>query len=62
MIDFSEFSDGDRINLMNIADQTSGKGRTGVFAADDLEVRAEGRAVPGDAVRNVDDPSRDSGV
>lgn len=32
VIDFSQFRDGDRINLMNIADQTSGKGRTGVFA------------------------------
>ena len=32
VIDFSAYSDGDRINLMNIADQTSGKGRTGVFA------------------------------
>ena len=32
VIDFSGFSNGDRINLMNIADQTSGKGRTGVFA------------------------------
>ncbi len=31
VIDFSQFSDGDRVNLMNIADQTSGKGRTGVF-------------------------------
>lgn len=32
VIDFSQFQHGDRINLMNIADQTSGKGRTGVFA------------------------------
>jgi FtsP/CotA-like multicopper oxidase with cupredoxin domain len=32
IIDFSQFRRGDRINLMNIADQTSGKGRTGVFA------------------------------
>jgi FtsP/CotA-like multicopper oxidase with cupredoxin domain len=32
IIDFSRFRHGDRINLMNIADQTSGKGRTGVFA------------------------------
>lgn len=32
VIDFSQFDKGDRINLMNIADQTSGKGRTGVFA------------------------------
>ncbi len=32
VIDFSEFANGDRVNLMNIADQTSGKGRTGVFA------------------------------
>lgn len=32
VIDFSKFKRGDRINLMNIADQTSGKGRTGVFA------------------------------
>ena len=32
VIDFSQFRNGDRINLMNIADQTSGKGRTGVFA------------------------------
>ncbi|MDX1999267.1 MAG: multicopper oxidase domain-containing protein [Thermoanaerobaculia bacterium] len=32
IIDFSQFNRGDRINLMNIADQTSGKGRTGVFA------------------------------
>ena len=32
VIDFSKFQHGDRINLMNIADQTSGKGRTGVFA------------------------------
>jgi FtsP/CotA-like multicopper oxidase with cupredoxin domain len=32
VIDFSDFNHGDRINLMNIADQTSGKGRTGVFA------------------------------
>lgn len=32
IIDFSQFRHGDRINLMNIADQKSGKGRTGVFA------------------------------
>jgi FtsP/CotA-like multicopper oxidase with cupredoxin domain len=32
VIDFAQFQKGDRINLMNIADQTSGKGRTGVFA------------------------------
>jgi FtsP/CotA-like multicopper oxidase with cupredoxin domain len=32
IIDFGQFRRGDRINLMNIADQTSGKGRTGVFA------------------------------
>ena len=32
VIDFSQFDRGDRVNLMNIADQTSGKGRTGVFA------------------------------
>ncbi len=32
IIDFSKFRRGDRINLMNIADQTSGKGRTGIFA------------------------------
>jgi FtsP/CotA-like multicopper oxidase with cupredoxin domain len=32
VIDFSELEHGDRINLMNVADQTSGKGRTGVFA------------------------------
>ncbi len=32
VLDFSEYQHGDRINLMNIADQTSGKGRTGVFA------------------------------
>jgi FtsP/CotA-like multicopper oxidase with cupredoxin domain len=32
VIDFSQFRHGDRVNLMNIADQTSGKGRTGVFA------------------------------
>jgi len=31
VIDFSEFLPGERVNLMNIADQTSGKGRTGVF-------------------------------
>lgn len=31
VIDFSQFLQGERINLMNIADQTSGKGRTGVF-------------------------------
>ena len=31
VIDFSQFQKKDRINLMNIADQTSGKGRTGVF-------------------------------
>lgn len=31
VIDFSRFLHGDRVNLMNIADQTSGKGRTGVF-------------------------------
>jgi len=31
VIDFSQFRNGDRINLMDIADQTSGKGRTGVF-------------------------------
>jgi len=31
VIDFSKFKTGVRINLMNIADQTSGKGRTGVF-------------------------------
>ena len=31
VIDFSRFKRGVRINLMNIADQTSGKGRTGVF-------------------------------
>ena len=31
VIDFSGFSNGDRVNLMNVADQTSGKGRTGVF-------------------------------
>ena len=31
VIDFSQFHNGDRINLMDIADQTSGKGRTGVF-------------------------------
>jgi FtsP/CotA-like multicopper oxidase with cupredoxin domain len=32
IVDFSRFRRGERINLMNIADQTSGKGRTGVFA------------------------------
>lgn len=32
VIDFSQFVHGTRVNLMNIADQTSGKGRTGVFA------------------------------
>lgn len=32
VIDFAQFQMGDRVNLMNIADQTSGKGRTGVFA------------------------------
>lgn len=32
IIDFSQFEHGDKINLMNIADQTSGRGRTGVFA------------------------------
>lgn len=32
VIDFSKFQRGDRINLMDIADQTSGKGRTGVIA------------------------------
>ena len=37
VIDFSDFRHGDRVNLMNIADQTSGKGRTGVFAPMDSE-------------------------
>ncbi len=37
IIDFSQFQNGDRINLMNIADQTSGKGRTGVFAPMDSD-------------------------
>ncbi len=32
VIDFSQFHHGDRINLMDIADQTSGKGRSGVLA------------------------------
>lgn len=32
IVDFSQYPAGTRINLMNIADQTSGKGRTGVFA------------------------------
>ena len=31
VIDFSQSFMGERINLMNIADQTSGKGRSGVF-------------------------------
>jgi len=31
ILDFSKKRAGDRINLMNIADQTSGKGRSGVF-------------------------------
>lgn len=57
VIDFSKFRRGDRINLMNIADQTSGKGRTGVFAPMTsayamkvLQFRVVGGAVP--------DPSR----
>lgn len=31
VLDFSRRNAGDRINLMNVADQTSGKGRSGVF-------------------------------
>ena len=37
VVDFSQFRAGDRVNLMNIADQTSGKGRTGVFARMDAQ-------------------------
>lgn len=33
VIDFSDKPAGTRVNLMNIADQTSGKGRSGVFLA-----------------------------
>jgi FtsP/CotA-like multicopper oxidase with cupredoxin domain len=57
VIDFSHFHHGDRINLMNVADQTSGKGRTGVFAPMDsalaqkvMQFRVVGPPVP--------DPSR----
>lgn len=53
VIDFSQFGNGDRVNLMNIADQTSGKGRTGVFAPMDsafaqkvMQFRVIGGPVP----------------
>ena len=53
VIDFSGFQHGDRINLMNIADQVSGKGRTGVFAPMDsqyamkvMQFRVVGPPVP----------------
>lgn len=57
IIDFSNKQTGDRVNLMNIADQTSGKGRSGVFLDMDdplaqkvLQFRVVGGAVA--------DPSR----
>lgn len=53
VIDFAQFENGDRINMMNIADQTSGKGRTGVFAPMDsvfaqkvMQFRVVGDEVP----------------
>ncbi|NJL28529.1 MAG: multicopper oxidase domain-containing protein [Thermoanaerobaculia bacterium] len=57
IIDFSDFRHGDRINLMNIADQTSGKGRTGVFApmTSELAQKVMQFRVIGP---NVPDPSR----
>lgn len=57
VIDFSQFRNGDRVNLMNIADQTSGKGRTGVFAPMDSKFAQkvmQFRVVGGP----VSDPSR----
>ena len=57
VIDFSDLQPGQRYNLMNVADQTSGKGRTGVFAPMDspfaqkvMQFRVVGR--------RVSDPSR----
>ncbi len=57
IIDFSKFKHGDRVNLMNIADQTSGKGRTGVFASmvSDLAQKVMQFRVIGP---HVPDPSR----
>ncbi len=57
VIDFSHFPAGARINLMDIADQTSGKGRTGVFApmTSDLAKKVMQFRVIGPA---VNDPSR----
>lgn len=61
VIDFAQFKKGDRINLMNIADQTSGKGRTGVFApmtSDIAQKVMQFRIVGGP----VDDPSQIPGA
>lgn len=57
IVDFSQFPAGTRINLMNIADQTSGKGRTGVFAPmnSDLAQKVMQFRVIGPV---VNDPSR----
>lgn len=61
VIDFAQFNKGDRINLMNIADQTSGKGRTGVFAPMTSEIAQKVMQfrVVGNA---VDDPSQIPGA
>ena len=48
VIDFSKFRNKDRINLMNIADQTSGKGTHRRLRPHDIRIRAEGHAVPGE--------------
>ena len=57
VLDFSHLAHGSRVNLMNIADQTSGKGRTGVFApmTSDfaqkvMQFRVHGNAVPDPSV------------
>lgn len=61
VVDFSKAKVGDRINVMNIADQTSGKGRTGVFldASSPLAQKVlQFRVVGG----NPNDPSRIPGT
>jgi FtsP/CotA-like multicopper oxidase with cupredoxin domain len=57
IIDFSQFPAGTRINLMNVADQQSGKGRTGVFvpmtsplAQKVMQFRVKGNHAPDDSV------------
>ncbi len=57
VLDFSKFKPGDRLNLVNVADQTSGKGRTGVFLPMDSPLAQkvmQFRVVAG----NATDPSR----